>query len=183
MSTLYDRIKEVRKSEKLTQQKFADRLGLKQNTIATYEMGKTEPSDRTISDICREFSISEKWLRTGEGEMKSATSRNTEIENFMNSILRSESEDFRRRLISVLTRLGEDEWELLESMALKLAEETEKGQKSFWPNGKAQADSQPGRIIKIAGRDGSLEEQTLTDEDANEYLNRIDQLPDAGDDL
>ena len=27
------------------------------------------PSDRTIADICREFGISETWLRTGEGEM------------------------------------------------------------------------------------------------------------------
>lgn len=49
---------------------------------------------------------------------------------------------------------------------------------------KAQADNQPGqRIIKIAGRDGSLEERALTDEDANEYLQKTDQFPDAGDDL
>lgn len=25
------------------------------------------PSDRTIADICREFNVSEHWLRTGEG--------------------------------------------------------------------------------------------------------------------
>ena len=73
--------------------------------------------------------------------MSKPINRNIEIENFMNSILRTESEDFRRRLISVLTRLNEDEWELLEAMALKLAEETEKGQESFWPNKKGQDES------------------------------------------
>lgn len=63
------RLKEFRKACGITQQGLADRLGLKQNTIASYEIGKLSPSDRTISDICREFRVSEVWLRTGEGEM------------------------------------------------------------------------------------------------------------------
>lgn len=64
-----ERIKAIRRAVGCTQQEFADRLGLKRNTIATYEIGKAVPSDRTISDICREFRVSEVWLRTGEGEM------------------------------------------------------------------------------------------------------------------
>lgn len=34
------------------------------------ESGKKNASDRTVLDICREFSISEKWLRYNEGDMK-----------------------------------------------------------------------------------------------------------------
>lgn len=64
-----ERIKAIRRAVGCTQQEFAERLGLKRNTIATYEIGKAVPSDRTISDICREFRVSEVWLRTGEGEM------------------------------------------------------------------------------------------------------------------
>lgn len=64
-----DRIKKVRKKLDLTQQEFADKLGLKQNTIATYEIGRTNPSDQAIISICREFDVNESWLRTGEGEM------------------------------------------------------------------------------------------------------------------
>ncbi len=67
-----DRIKELRKNLGLTQQKFADRLGLKRQTIAAYEIGNIEPSDSTLLLICKEFGISEKWLRTGEGEMNIA---------------------------------------------------------------------------------------------------------------
>ena len=64
-----DRLKKLRKELDLTQQAFAEKIGMKQNTIAQYEMGRTTPSDAIIFSICREFSVNEKWLRTGEGEM------------------------------------------------------------------------------------------------------------------
>ena len=64
-----DRIKKIRKNVGLTQKEFAERLGLKQNTIATYEIGRIGISDTVILSICREFNVNEKWLRTGEGEM------------------------------------------------------------------------------------------------------------------
>lgn len=63
-----DRIKTLRKALHLTQQKFGDRIGLKQNSVALIEAGR-ETSDQTIFAICREFRVSEDWLRTGEGEM------------------------------------------------------------------------------------------------------------------
>jgi len=59
---------------KLTQQKFADRLGLKRQTIAAYEIGNIEPSDSTLLLICKEFSVNEQWLRTGKGDMYSPIS-------------------------------------------------------------------------------------------------------------
>ncbi len=64
-----DRIKKIRKEFDLTQQELADRLGIKRNTIATYESGRNIPIDAVISLICREFNVREEWLRTGEGEM------------------------------------------------------------------------------------------------------------------
>ncbi len=62
-----DRLKALRKELGLTQEKFADRLGVKRNTIATYEIGRNEPIDAVISLICKEFHVNEVWLRTGEG--------------------------------------------------------------------------------------------------------------------
>ena len=64
-----ERIKKMRRELGFTQQRFADELGMKQNTIATYEMGRAIPSDSTIKFICYKFGINETWLRTGEGEM------------------------------------------------------------------------------------------------------------------
>jgi len=64
-----ERIKQLRKKLELTQQVFSERIGIKRNTIAMYEMGKTIPSDQTILSICREFNVNEEWLRNGTGEM------------------------------------------------------------------------------------------------------------------
>ena len=64
-----ERLKKLRKALDLTQQEFADRIGAKRNTIATYEIGRNTPLDAVIASICREFNVSETWLRTGEGEM------------------------------------------------------------------------------------------------------------------
>lgn len=74
-----ERIKELRKVLSLTQQEFADRLSLKRNTIATYEMGKAIPSDRTINDICEKYNVNEDWLRNGTGEMFRAEKENSII--------------------------------------------------------------------------------------------------------
>lgn len=63
------RIKKIRRFFDLTQQAFAERIGMKQNTIALLESGKNSASERTILAICREFGVNETWLRTGEGEM------------------------------------------------------------------------------------------------------------------
>lgn len=68
--TLGERIKKLRKELDLTQQKLADRLGVKQNTIALIESGKRNTSDQLLFSVCREFNVSEEWLRNGEGEMK-----------------------------------------------------------------------------------------------------------------
>ena len=64
-----ERIKKLRKDLGLTQQTFADRIGLKRNTVAQYEIGRNEPIDAVILSICREFNVNEEWIRTGDGEM------------------------------------------------------------------------------------------------------------------
>lgn len=63
------RIKEIRESAGLTQVEFGKKIGLARNTIANYETGNRISSNIVINSICREFGISEEWLRTGNGEM------------------------------------------------------------------------------------------------------------------
>lgn len=63
------RIKKLRESRGLSQAEFAEMLNLKRNSISLIEVGKRNPSDRTLSDICTTFNVSEEWLRNGVGEM------------------------------------------------------------------------------------------------------------------
>ena len=64
-----DRIKQLRKKLGITQQKFADTIGVKQNTVAQYEIGRNEPIDSVINLICKEYNVNPNWLRNGDGEM------------------------------------------------------------------------------------------------------------------
>lgn len=122
---MQNRIKEVRKHLKLTQTEFGERIGVKGNTITGYETGLRSPSDAVITSICREFNVSEKWLRTGDGDIFVKMSRDEELTKFFGEVSFGNS-DFKRRFISVLSRLDESEWELLEKMARELAGETKK---------------------------------------------------------
>lgn len=63
-----NRIVQLRKSREWTQDEFAEKMGISKNYVSLIENGKKIPSDRLISDICREFNVNEEWLRTGNGE-------------------------------------------------------------------------------------------------------------------
>ena len=65
------RVKYLRKDVlKINQDDFSKKIGLSRSNIANIETGRVKLTDRTISDICREFNINEHWLRTGKGEME-----------------------------------------------------------------------------------------------------------------
>lgn len=68
-----ERIKKLRRTLDLTQQVFGSKIGTTQNNIASYETGRREPSSAAFNNICKTFNVNEGWLRTGEGDMFSAT--------------------------------------------------------------------------------------------------------------
>ena len=73
MGNIHDRIKELRKHLKMNQTDFGMKLNLSQTAIGQYENGTRNITDRSISQICTTFQISENWLRTGQGEMYEET--------------------------------------------------------------------------------------------------------------
>ena len=115
-----DRIKKIRKELDLTQQEFADRIGIKRGGVANYEIGRNDPADSVISLICREFNVNEQWLRDGTGEMFIEQTRDEQIASFVGSIQASADDSFKKRFISMLSALDESEWEVLEKMTLML---------------------------------------------------------------
>lgn len=118
-----ERIKKIRKHFNLTQVKFGEQIGVKGNTVTNYETGLRTPTDAVIKSICREFHIREEWLRFGEGEMFIEMARDEQISEFVGGILTNESDSFKKRLISVLANLTEEEWKILEKKAKELVNE------------------------------------------------------------
>ena len=105
-----ERIKQLRKYLGLNQTDFGSRIGIKQTSIANYESGTRVPLDTVVASICREFGVSEQWLRTGTGEMFPPRTRAQEIADFAADLLSDEPESTRSVVISYLMRWDADDW-------------------------------------------------------------------------
>lgn len=78
--SINQRVKELRQELNLTQVKFAKDISVSSGYIAGIEVGNRKVNDRIARLICITFNVSEKWLKTGEGDMfNKAPSRLTEI--------------------------------------------------------------------------------------------------------
>ena len=64
-----ERVKELRKHLGLSGEKFGERIGVQRNAISRIETGKNGLTEANIKSICREFNVSEDWLRYGKGDM------------------------------------------------------------------------------------------------------------------
>ncbi len=124
-----ERLKKLRKALDLTQQEFADRIGIKRNSFANYETGRNTPIDAIIISICREFNVSEDWLRDGIGDMFLPTDRNADIAKLTKQLLNEENDSFKNRFVSMLANLTIEEWEFLERKAKELCGMDDKDKK------------------------------------------------------
>jgi hypothetical protein len=129
-ATVNERVKQLRKTLDLTMEKFGEKIGVKKSAISLIESGKNSLTEQMIKSICREFDVDEEWLRNGTGSMFIERTRDEEIANFIGTIQSVDDDSFMKKFISMLAKLDESEWKLLEKMALKLTKENEEGQVS-----------------------------------------------------
>jgi len=108
-----ERIKQIRKNAKETQQAFADKLHVSKSTIEGYEYGRLNITDRIINDICREYDIEESWLRTGKGKMYRDISEKEEILKKVNAYLDLPNDSTKKKIAASLDLLSEDELDIV----------------------------------------------------------------------
>lgn len=126
METINDRIAQLI-NEKCEGNKsaFARRLNITPAYAAQLYSGAREPSDRTMSDICREFGCDEVWLRTGEGKPFRQETRQELIMRFAVQTVKG-SNEFRKALVAMLATLDDSEWDGLEKLLDKMLEQYKK---------------------------------------------------------
>lgn len=112
-----DRLRQLRKTLGLTQLEFAEKVGMKQNTIATYEMGRGHPSDRAVRYICSIFHVNEEWLQNGVGDMFLPANRDEEVADFVAQTIAGHNGAFPRKVLQRLARMTPAEWALLERLS------------------------------------------------------------------
>lgn len=83
-----ERIKEVRlaQSPKMSQDAFGAKIGITGAAVSRIESGDRNVTDQVIVSICREFNVSENWLRTGQGEMFIQISPDEELDYILGQI-------------------------------------------------------------------------------------------------
>lgn len=121
MNTIGERISfYIDSTEGMNRARFSEIVGISQAYVSQICSGVREPSGRVIADICRNLRISEIWLRTGNGEMIETLSDDQAIAEFTADILADQPDSFRKRLVSVLSTLNEDDWAVLAKIADEL---------------------------------------------------------------
>jgi transcriptional regulator with XRE-family HTH domain len=119
------RISFVRKNAKLNQQEFAAKIGLTKNFISLLETGDRKPSDRTISDICREFGVDRVWLETGAGEPFRPVDRDEQIAAILSRAIAGNT-TARDRLIRAFSQLPDEMFEQAEKILEEIVENLQK---------------------------------------------------------
>lgn len=119
--TVGNRIRTVRQSNDLTMTAFGEKIGLSPAAISKIESGKNNPDGSTIKIVCREFGVSETWLRFGQGEMQSNTPKRQRLMDWIADVAKDD-DTARFRIVEALMSLTEQEWEILERVAKKIAD-------------------------------------------------------------
>lgn len=120
-----ERVKELRKALGLSGEKFGEKIGVTRSAISDIERGRNGLSDSNILAICREFNVNEEWLRTGTGEMFKDMTLDEEIISFIGDIQWDASNTFKKRFVSAIAKLNDEEWKVLEKIITVCANEVE----------------------------------------------------------
>ena len=120
LNTINDRIAYLIKDLGITKTKFAETINLSQPFVSAVCSGSKMPSDRTISDICREFNVSLTWLEDGEGEMYVQRSENERMAMLFTDGLAAADESTRKRGIAAALEMPPEFWDNILEYAKKI---------------------------------------------------------------
>lgn len=118
-----ERLKEARKIRGFSQKQLAEAIGVTPSFITQLEHGRSNPIGRTLKGICDVLSINEEWLVNGTGEMFVTKTREEEIFDLVTSLMVNSPESTKLRMVSIILKYPEDEWEMLYELAKKFFSE------------------------------------------------------------
>lgn len=120
METINDRVARLIDALGITRASFARRMNVSPTVVTRYCKGEVAIMDRTIADICREFGVSETWLRTGEGDMFPPRDALQEMTEMAGWFLGNQPTEIQQRAARMLFNLRPEDWELIEQRAREL---------------------------------------------------------------
>lgn len=121
-----DRIKELRKHEKLNQTEFGALLGVSLSAVQKWESGENTPAESVIKLMCQKTGVDDAWLRSGEGDPFRSKTRKDKLSEYFGQVLEGDRTETEMLLIEVMSETPVDEWENLASAMRRFAETIKK---------------------------------------------------------
>lgn len=133
------RLAELRKELELSQNEFADRVGISSNYVWMLENGSRKASDKTLKSICRAFNVNIDWLKTGFGPhfLDANSDRETLVYEAIKKARPDMPDSFPRRIAEAMAKLDSDDWLFLARLAQDMAEKADAAKKSAPDESKA----------------------------------------------
>lgn len=126
--TVNERVKEIRKAEKLTMESFGKKLGVGRTAISNIENSKRNVTDQMVKSICREFGYREEWLRDGIEPRKPEKLEEDELAEYIEDLLSTESPTYTliKSILSVYCKLDDKSRQIFDEITDQLTAEIKK---------------------------------------------------------
>lgn len=115
-----ERLKELRLFLNISQTELAERIGVGRSAISRLENGSNSFTNQMVSSICREFGVSENWLRYGKGEMFAEISKAEKAARFVGYVLGNTDDEFVLNTFIALGQATPTEWEVIKNFVNRI---------------------------------------------------------------
>ena len=105
-----------RNGRRVSQDTFVEGLGIKKSALSLIESGRNSLSDSVRLLICNKYNVREEWLRDGSGDVFVEKSVEDELTDLAEKVMADTPDSFRRRFVTMLAKLTDDQWKLLSEM-------------------------------------------------------------------
>lgn len=126
LSTVNERLKSLRISLGMNQKDFGERIEVAQTYLSQIEKGDRPVTDKISKIVCLQNwngkSVNEEWFLTGNGEMFVPETKDGQITRLLSDVLKKENSDFKRRLVTALSKLDDTGWKYLEDFIDSISE-------------------------------------------------------------
>lgn len=126
MKNIGERVKQIRKSQDLTLEKFGERIGVTKSSMSNIERGERNVTPQMFKSICREFNVNPTYLQDGTGEMFIELNQDSVIAGWVGRVLRDKPESFRKNAIAVMSTWTDEDWDWIEKQARAIIEGVKK---------------------------------------------------------
>lgn len=117
MSTIGNRIKQIRKDKKLTQVELGQLIGISGAGVGKIETNVSKPTEAAIKLICATYHVHNLWLTTGEGPMYEKVSGEALVDKYA-----PDADERFKAVMRQMDKLPDEAWDAFKGFMMYLVD-------------------------------------------------------------